>query len=104
MRLTKSLLVSDDLTDSGTSTWSLTDANDEPEDDKAEAEEAEAEAELLWSMDGRDWRSGVRQDNPVAVTAASMGSASPKTHLYLAPIGNSGSVRIVSCTFVKINK
>ena len=39
----------------------------------------------------------MRHESPVAVTAASMGSASPKTHLYLAPVGNSGSVRIVSC-------
>jgi hypothetical protein len=49
-------------------------------------------------MVGLDWRSGVGQDRPVAVTVASIGSASPKTHLYLAPSGNSGSVRIVSWT------
>lgn len=47
-------------------------------------------------MAGRDWRSGVGQDSPVAVTVASIGSASPKTHLYLAPNGKSGSVLIVN--------
>lgn len=45
---------------------------------------------------GLDCRSGVGHDKPVAVTVASIGSASPKTHLYLAPCGSSGSVRIVS--------
>ena len=45
---------------------------------------------------GRDFRSGVGHERPVAVTAASIGSASPKTHLYLAPVGSSGKVRIVS--------
>lgn len=49
---------------------------------------------------GRDWRSGVGQESPVAVTVASMGSASPKTHLYLAPNGKSGRVRIVSWTWI----
>jgi hypothetical protein len=50
-------------------------------------------------MAGLDWRSGVGQDSPVAVTVASIGSASPKTHLYLAPKGRSGSVLIVNWTW-----
>lgn len=49
-------------------------------------------------MAGRDCRSGVGQDNPVGVTVASIGSASPKTHLYLAPDGRSGSVLMVNWT------
>lgn len=47
-------------------------------------------------MSGRERRSGVGQLSPVDVTAASIGSASPNTHLYLAPAGSSGSVLIVS--------
>ena len=47
-------------------------------------------------MAGLDCRSGVGQERPVAVTVASMGSASPKTHLYLAPEGKSGNVLMVS--------
>ena len=66
--------------------------------DDDEEDEEEDEVEALAAMAGLDCRSGVKQDNPVAVTAASMGSASPKTHLYLAPAGKSGSVRIVSWT------
>jgi hypothetical protein len=37
----------------------------------------------------------------MAVTTASIGSAFPNTHLYLAPEGNSGRVRIVNCTCKK---
>ena len=54
-------------------------------------------------MVGLDWRSGVGHERPVAVTVASIGSASPKTHLYLAPSGSSGSVRIVSWTWTNKN-
>lgn len=44
--------------------------------------------------------SGVGQERPNSVTDASIGSANPKTHLYLAPYGSSGSVLIVRRTVV----
>ena len=85
------------LTERGTRTWSVTVFWRLPVRLGLRTELAT----LADGMAGLDWRSGVGHESPVAVTVASIGSASPKTHLYFAPSGKSGSVLMVNWTWAK---
>lgn len=77
LRDTKSLFVSELRTLNGTSTWSL-----------------------CAGIIGRLLIGGVGHDNPFSKTVASIGVELPKTHLYFALAGNSGKMRMTSCTLV----
>lgn len=86
------------FTERGTRTWSVTTAG--ATEDWPTLMGTARDVDVGDGMAGREWRSGVGQERPVGVTVASIGSASPKTHLYLAPNGKSGSVLIVSWTCI----